>query len=397
MSAIDGVIMATRSDCYQTYQKMTPEGIIVHSTGCSNPNIKRYVAPGNDDIGYNNNGNSMNEPGQDVCVHMIIGKNANGKVKCYQILPFDICCWGVGSGWKGSYNYNPPYIQFEMCEDDLDDRTYCKACYDKAVAVCAELAKKYGFSVNNIKSHHEAGQIGMGSQHVDPDNWWGNFGFTMDQFRADVKKAMNGSYSDGGSSSSSSSSNMYRVRKSWDDPKSQIGAYSSLENAKKACKPGYKVYDNNGKQVYPTTSGGSSSSSSTKTPKITYAVYNNSWLPAVTDTEDYAGVNNTKMQGLVAKSSVGTLEYRVHVLGGDWLPWVSKYDTSDWNNGIAGYKGANIDGVQMRLKGASGYEVKYRVSVFGGTGYYSWVVGTEDYAGLYGNTIDCIQAYAVKK
>lgn len=44
----------------------------------------------------------------------------------------------------------------------------------------------------------------------------------------------------------------YRVRKSWTDAKSQIGAYSNLENAKKACKAGYSVFDWNGNKVYPT-------------------------------------------------------------------------------------------------------------------------------------------------
>lgn len=43
---------------------------------------------------------------------------------------------------------------------------------------------------------------------------------------------------------------VYRIRKTWDNPASQIGAYESLENAKKACKTGYKVFDNNGKVVY---------------------------------------------------------------------------------------------------------------------------------------------------
>lgn len=42
----------------------------------------------------------------------------------------------------------------------------------------------------------------------------------------------------------------YRVRKSWEDSKSQIGAYEYLENAKKYCKEGYSVYDWNGKEVY---------------------------------------------------------------------------------------------------------------------------------------------------
>ena len=42
----------------------------------------------------------------------------------------------------------------------------------------------------------------------------------------------------------------YRVRKSWEDSGSQIGAYALLENAKAACKEGYAVYDWNGNEVY---------------------------------------------------------------------------------------------------------------------------------------------------
>ena len=45
----------------------------------------------------------------------------------------------------------------------------------------------------------------------------------------------------------------YRVRKSWDDAKSQLGAYTVLANAKAMADKhtGYEVYDWNGKQVYP--------------------------------------------------------------------------------------------------------------------------------------------------
>lgn len=43
----------------------------------------------------------------------------------------------------------------------------------------------------------------------------------------------------------------YRVRKSWKDEKSQKGAFSSLENAKKcADKNGYSVFNSKGKEVY---------------------------------------------------------------------------------------------------------------------------------------------------
>ena len=45
----------------------------------------------------------------------------------------------------------------------------------------------------------------------------------------------------------------YRVRKNWNDAASQIAAYTVLENAKLAVdtNPGYAVFDENGKQLYP--------------------------------------------------------------------------------------------------------------------------------------------------
>lgn len=49
------------------------------------------------------------------------------------------------------------------------------------------------------------------------------------------------------------SDNLYRVRKSWSDASSQIGAYSILANAKAMADshPGYTVFDSSGKAVYP--------------------------------------------------------------------------------------------------------------------------------------------------
>lgn len=45
---------------------------------------------------------------------------------------------------------------------------------------------------------------------------------------------------------------IYRVRKTWADSKSQVGAYKILDNAKKECDKhaGYSVYDESGKAVY---------------------------------------------------------------------------------------------------------------------------------------------------
>lgn len=42
----------------------------------------------------------------------------------------------------------------------------------------------------------------------------------------------------------------YRIRKTWKNEKSQLGAYKMLKNAKTNCPKGYNVYDWNGKKVY---------------------------------------------------------------------------------------------------------------------------------------------------
>lgn len=43
---------------------------------------------------------------------------------------------------------------------------------------------------------------------------------------------------------------LYRVRRSWTDAGSQLGAYRVLANAKNACPVGYRVYDETGTAVY---------------------------------------------------------------------------------------------------------------------------------------------------
>ena len=54
-------------------------------------------------------------------------------------------------------------------------------------------------------------------------------GLSMDGFRNAVAAKLG--------TSSSTSTELYRIRKAWKDEASQIGAYESLENAKKNCPP----------------------------------------------------------------------------------------------------------------------------------------------------------------
>lgn len=55
---------------------------------------------------------------------------------------------------------------------------------------------------------------------------------------------------------STSGTGYYRVRKSWSDAGSQIGAFKDKKNAIELCKQnsGYKVFDNSGNEVYPLAS-----------------------------------------------------------------------------------------------------------------------------------------------
>lgn len=85
------------------------------------------------------------------------------------------------------------------------------------------------------------------------------------------------------------SAQLYRVRKSWGDVKSQLGAYKSLDNAKKECPNGYTVYDSNGNAVY------SPSSSISNTNSQLYRV-RKSWDDAKSQTGAYKSLDNAKAE-----------------------------------------------------------------------------------------------------
>jgi hypothetical protein len=61
-----------------------------------------------------------------------------------------------------------------------------------------------------------------------------------------------------GASADKAASQLYRVRKTWADSKSQKGAFSVLANAQKCAdsNKGYSVFDGNGKKVYPADAPG---------------------------------------------------------------------------------------------------------------------------------------------
>lgn len=180
----------TNNDCYKAGRKITPAGIVVHSTGANNPNLCRYVGPDDGVLGKNKYNNHWNRSGISKCVHAFIGKASDGTVMVYQTLPWDHRGWGVGSGKKGSYNNS--HIQFEICEDNLKNADYYKEAFDVAAELCAYLCKEYSIPVSNVVGHYEAHTAGYANNHGDPRNWQKKHDDNMDAFRARVTLLMTG-------------------------------------------------------------------------------------------------------------------------------------------------------------------------------------------------------------
>lgn len=177
----------TKNDCYKAGRKITPKGIMVHSTGANNPNLRRYVGPDDGLLGRNTAGNTWNQAtpgGTQVCVHAFIGKLADGTIATYQTLPWDM------RGWHAGGSANDTHIGFEICEDGLTDATYFGKVYQEAVDLCAHLCKLYGLTEKNIICHSEGHAKGIASNHADVMHWFPKHGKSMDTFRADVKAAL---------------------------------------------------------------------------------------------------------------------------------------------------------------------------------------------------------------
>ena len=134
-----------------------------------------------------------------------------------------------------------------------------------------------------------------------------------------------------------------------------------------------------------------------KKPTLTYRVYaDNKWYDEIKGLSNIAGRKKQAISAVAVKVSKGNIKYRVHLLNGDWLPWVTDYDINDNVNGYAGIKGKVIDAIQVEFSGVGDYKATYRVRKQG-AGFWDWQHNTEKnseqdgYAGLFGTKIDGLQ------
>lgn len=189
---------------------MAVKGILWHSTGANNPWLKRYVQPSDNDpnkaklldlLGVNKNHNDWNHIERQAGLNCWVGKLADGSVTTVQTMPWDYRPWGCGPGVYGSCNNG--WIQFEICEDGLDDPNYFAKAYKEACEITAYLCDLYninphgtvdyyGITVPTILCHVDSYRLGLGSGHGDVEHWLPKFGKSMATVRDDVAALLSG-------------------------------------------------------------------------------------------------------------------------------------------------------------------------------------------------------------
>ena len=180
--------LVTNNRCYQVATPLRPQGLMLHSIGCPQPNaavMVRYY-------------NQYQPGGQSVCVHGFIQRDGT----YYQTLPYTMRAWHCGGA------ANATHIGVEMTEPasivytggaswrDLDPaatEAHVRGTYAAAVELFAQLCTQYALDPLEdgvIISHAEGAARGIASAHADPTHLWSSFGLTMDGFRSDVASKM---------------------------------------------------------------------------------------------------------------------------------------------------------------------------------------------------------------
>lgn len=205
------VCMQTTSRCYLNTTKMVVKGVLIHSTGANNPYISRYIQPADNApdkqemlklLGVNKYSNDYNHnPRATSGLNAFIGKLTDGTVTSVQSMPWDFAPWGCYKGKNGSCNNN--WIQFEICEDGLNDPVYFNKIYQETIELVAYLCKLYnldphgtviynGVKVPVILCHQDSYQLGLGSNHGDVLHWFPKYGKSMETVRNDVAAKLAG-------------------------------------------------------------------------------------------------------------------------------------------------------------------------------------------------------------
>ena len=229
-----------------------------------------------------------------ITPHCVVGQlSAAGICGCFTSSSVQASCnYGIGKdgdiglcveeknrSWCTSSNANDQRaVTIECASDRTDPYAFTDKCYNSLVNLCIDICKRngkkkliwFGDKTKTLNYSPKSDEMILTvhrwfAAKSCPGNW---MYARMGDLANKVNARLSGESIDT-STSTSSSTKYYRVRKTWSDEKSQLGAYTILQNAKDNCPVGYSVFDESGKAVYThQPSNNSSSTSGTHTSEF---------------------------------------------------------------------------------------------------------------------------------
>ena len=183
----------TKNDCYVAGRKITPKGIMIHSTATPGVMAGEWFDRWNKSY-------QQGEIGSQVCVHAFVDDR-----ETWQYLPWN------HRGWHSGGKANDTHIGIELCEpaghryedgsggtmfdyDVKKNEVYFNLIWDRAIRVTEFLCRKYGLVGRDVIDHSEGYRMGIASNHGDVGHWFPKHGKNMDLFREEVDKRLQGEY-----------------------------------------------------------------------------------------------------------------------------------------------------------------------------------------------------------
>lgn len=170
----------------------------------------------------------------------------DGSIYAYNPDVLNQYSWHCGGGRqsdRGGQFYgkckNGNSIGVELCtKKDGSNWTFTEKTIDGAAQLVRYLVRLYGISADHVITH-----FNVNGKYCPQVPGWGAVSGSAewDKFKSRLSD----------NSIPTPTAQIYRVRKSWNDAKSQLGAFSSLDNARAMCAKhdGYHIYDANGVEI----------------------------------------------------------------------------------------------------------------------------------------------------
>ncbi len=172
-----------------------------------------------------------------------------------------LCVEEKNRSWCSSSNANDQRaVTIECASDKTEPYAMNSRVYDSLIKLCTDICRRNGkkkllwFGDRNKTLNYTPKSDEM---VLTVHRWFANKSCPGDWLYArlgDLAAKVTAAL--GSSSEPKPASQLYRVRKTWADSKSQKGAFSVLANAKKCAdsNKGYSVFDEDGRKVYPADS-----------------------------------------------------------------------------------------------------------------------------------------------